>query len=121
MAAAKGPPLAACVVRVVATAVEAANGDLPLEGRLIWAAAMAIWEAACLEAAPLNLAVAPAGSVDWEASEVVTPALDLEAYSVIPLGLVDKAMNLVAAPYLVVAMEALLLAHLLATIPVFPA
>lgn len=88
--AAKMAPLEARVVRVVATAVEAVDGDLRLELGVVRVAAMAVLGAVALAVAALELAVASADLVYKAASEVVAPAVDGEAFSVVPVGLRDK-------------------------------
>lgn len=80
MKAAKVAPLVSSVVRVLATAVEAADGDLRLEVRVDGVASMAIWGAVGLAVAALALAVALADLMDKVASEVVAPAMDGETY-----------------------------------------
>lgn len=96
------------MVRVVATAVEAVDGDLRLEVGVVRVAAMAVWRAVALAIAALDLAVGSAELGDKAASEVVAPAVDREAFSVVPVGLRDKMKELVAVPYLVDAMEAVI-------------
>lgn len=78
------------MVRVVATAVEAVDGDLRLEVGVVRVAAMAVLGAVALAVAALELAVATADLVYKAASEVVAPAGDGEAFSVVPVGLRDK-------------------------------
>lgn len=66
--ASKGAPLAAKVVKVLATAVEAADGDLRLEVRVDRVASTTVWGAVGLVAAAMDLAVALADLVDKAAS-----------------------------------------------------
>lgn len=103
--AAEGASLVARVVRVVAPAVEAADGDLRLEVWVDPVASMAVMGVVGLAVAALDLAVALADLVDKAATEVLAPAMDGEIYSVAPVDSGDKVKELVAVPYLVAAME----------------
>lgn len=92
----------------VVTIVQAANG------------AMVVLGAVCLAAAGLDMAVASANSVDKAILEVAAPAADWKAYLVVPGGLEEKVKHRAAVRCMVVAMEALVLAHLLAARMVSP-
>lgn len=64
--------------------------------------------------------MASTDSVDEEVLELAAPAADSEAYLAAPVGLAERVKDLAAVPPMVVAMVALVRAHLLVAPTVSP-